>query len=135
MCGFLHWCRYKDRGLTFCLAFALWMYLEITGSLLGEELSCCCDCFWLKSVEELCHPPWDSNPCLAHLTAQYLDVHHRKLGTIIIQTIHILQHDSATTVSCSWRTFSSTIQITSNQPGSSTVTPPYQWRRLLVSFS
>jgi hypothetical protein len=29
--------------------------------------------------------------------AQYLNVRQRKLGTIIIQTVHILQHDSADT--------------------------------------
>ncbi len=31
------------------------------------------------------------------LVAQYLNVRQRKLGTIIIQTVHILQHDSADT--------------------------------------
>ncbi len=31
------------------------------------------------------------------LTAQYLNVHHCKLGTMIIKTVHILQHDSAVT--------------------------------------
>jgi hypothetical protein len=31
------------------------------------------------------------------LTAQYANVHQHKLGTIIIQTVHILQHDSAVT--------------------------------------
>ncbi len=31
------------------------------------------------------------------LMAQYLNVRQRKLGTIIIQTVHILQHDSAVT--------------------------------------
>ncbi len=31
------------------------------------------------------------------LTAQYLNVRQRKLGTIIIQTVHILQHDSSVT--------------------------------------
>ena len=31
------------------------------------------------------------------LMAQYLNVHQRKLGTIIIQTVHILQHNSADT--------------------------------------
>ena len=29
--------------------------------------------------------------------AQYLNVRQRKLGTIIIQTVHILQHDNADT--------------------------------------
>jgi hypothetical protein len=37
-------------------------------------------------------------PCISvALIAQYLKVHQRKLGTIIIQTVHILQHDSADT--------------------------------------
>ena len=31
------------------------------------------------------------------LTSQYLNVHQRKLDTIIIQNVHILQHDSADT--------------------------------------
>jgi hypothetical protein len=31
------------------------------------------------------------------LVAQYLNVRQRKLGIIIIQTVHILQHDSADT--------------------------------------
>jgi hypothetical protein len=31
------------------------------------------------------------------LTAQYLCVRQRKLGTIIIQTVRILQHESAVT--------------------------------------
>jgi hypothetical protein len=39
-------------------------------------------------------------PCTSEaLTAQYLNVRQRKLGTIIIQTVHILQHDSAVTAS------------------------------------
>jgi hypothetical protein len=29
------------------------------------------------------------------LTAQYLNVRQRKLGTIIILTVHILEHDNA----------------------------------------
>jgi hypothetical protein len=31
------------------------------------------------------------------LMAQYLNVRQRKLGTIIIQTVHILQHETAVT--------------------------------------
>ncbi len=31
------------------------------------------------------------------LTAHYLNVSQHKLGTIIIQTVHILQHDNAVT--------------------------------------
>jgi hypothetical protein len=67
------------------------------------------------------------------LMAQYLNVRQRKLGTIIIQTVHILQHDSADTGSLPVKDFvkhsPSYFQII--QPGRSTVTPPYQWRRLV----
>ncbi len=39
-------------------------------------------------------------PCTSEaLIAQYLNVRQRKLGTIIIQTVYILQHDSAVTAS------------------------------------
>ncbi len=54
----------------------------------------------LKSVEEMCLPPGtrSSNPCMSHISvplmAQYLNVRQRKLGTFIIETVHILQHDS-----------------------------------------
>jgi hypothetical protein len=53
-----------------------------------------------KSVEELPVSPTglEPMPCTSEaLTAQYLNVRQRKLGTIIIQTVHILQHDSAVT--------------------------------------
>ncbi len=66
------------------------------------------------------------------LMAQYQNVRQRKWGIIIIQTVHILQLDSADTSSLPKEDFFKHIpnyfQIT--QPGSSTVTPPYQWRRL-----
>ncbi len=62
--------------------------------------------------------------------AQYLNVRHHKLG-IIIQTVHILQHDNADTGSLPMEDYfkhkPSYFQIT--QPGSSDVTPPYQWRQ------
>jgi hypothetical protein len=62
------------------------------------------------------------------LTAQYLNVSQRKLGTIIIQTVHIVQHDSAVTDLLSEEEFvhghSNHFQMT--YPGSSTVTPLYQ---------
>jgi hypothetical protein len=68
------------------------------------------------------------------LAAQYLNVRQRKLGTIIIQTVHILQHDSADTGSLPMENFfkynPNYFQIT--QPGSGTVTPQYQWRRLCL---
>jgi hypothetical protein len=63
------------------------------------------------------------------LMAQYLNVRQRKSGIIIIQTVHILQHDSADTGSLPVEDFvkhsPSYFQII--QPGRSTVTPPYQW--------
>jgi hypothetical protein len=65
------------------------------------------------------------------LMVQYLNVRQRKWGTVIILTVHILQLDSADTGSLPMEDFFKHIpnyfQIT--QPGSSTVTPPYQWRR------
>jgi hypothetical protein len=50
---------------------------------------------------------------LVALTAQYLSVRQPKLGTIIIQTVHILQQDNADTGSLPMKVFSSTIQIAS----------------------
>jgi hypothetical protein len=49
------------------------------------------------------------------LTAQYqyLNVRQSKLGTIIIQTVNILQHESADAGSLPMEDFSSTIQIAS----------------------
>jgi hypothetical protein len=57
--------------------------------------------FRSKSVEKLPNfPPAGLEP-MTHatvaLTAQYLNVCQRKLGTIIIQTVRILQHESAVT--------------------------------------
>jgi hypothetical protein len=70
---------------------------------------------------------------LVALMAQYLNVRQRKLGTIIIQTVHILQHDIADAGSLSVEDLAthnpSYVQII--QPGRSTVTPPYQWRQQL----
>jgi hypothetical protein len=40
------------------------------------------------------------------LIAQSLNVRQHKLGTIIVQTVHILQHDSADKVSLPQRDFS-----------------------------
>jgi hypothetical protein len=71
-------------------------------------------------------PPMELEP-MSHtsvaLTDQYLNVRQRKLGTIIIQTVHILKLDSADFFKHNPNCFHIT------QPGSSTVTPPYQWRR------
>ncbi len=57
--------------------------------------------------------------------AQYLNVRQRKLGTIIIQTVHILQHDNANTGSLPVEDFvkhsPSYFQII--HPGRSTVVP------------
>jgi hypothetical protein len=88
----------------------------------------------LKSAEELCHPPTGLEP-LPHtsvaLTAHYLNVRQHRLGTIIIQTVHILQHESADTGSLPMEDFfkhnPNYFQIT--LPGSSTITPTNKWRR------
>jgi hypothetical protein len=105
------------------------MVLKMTGSLFVEEMSCC-DCCELKSVEGLCHSLTGLEP-MPHtsvtLTAQYLNVCQRKLGTIFIWTVHILQHESADTGSLPMEDFfkhnPNYFQIT--LPSSSNVTPPY----------
>jgi len=58
------------------------------------------------------------------LMAQYLNVRQRKLGTIIIQTVHMLQHDSADTGSLPVEDF---IKHSQSSPA---LVPSYQWRRL-----
>jgi hypothetical protein len=54
-----------------------------------------------KSVEKQPNfPPAGLEPmphATVALSAQYLNVRQRKLGTIIIQTVRILQHESAVT--------------------------------------
>jgi hypothetical protein len=61
------------------------------------------------------------------LKVQYRNVRQPKLGTIIIQTVHTLQLDSAYTgllpIEEIFKHNSNYFQIT--QPCSSTVTPPY----------
>jgi hypothetical protein len=70
------------------------------------------------------------------LTAKYLNVRQRKLGTIIILTFHILQLDSANTGSLPMEDFlehnPNYFQIT--QPSSVTVTPPYREEATLYFF-
>ncbi len=122
----------------FCLGFVLWIYLQDNWKLAcrGAEL------LWLflglKSEEELCLAPNETRTHVSQsltsvaVMAQYLNVRQRKWGTIIIQIVHILQLDNADIGSLPMVDFFKHIpnyfQIT--QPGSSTVTPPYQWRRL-----
>jgi hypothetical protein len=78
------------------------MHLEV-----GLKWACwLCAEIWLgslksKSLEKLPNfPPAELEP-MPHATValkvQYLNVRPRKLGTIIIQTVSILQHDSAVT--------------------------------------
>jgi hypothetical protein len=62
----------------------------------------------LKSVQILTISPLGFEPMpfiSVALTAQYLNVRQHKLGTIIIQTVHILQHGSADTGSLPKRDF------------------------------
>ena len=81
-----------------------WTHLEV-----GLKWACwlCAEIYFgslrSKSVEKLANfPPAGLEP-MPHvtvaLTAQYLNVRQRKLGTIIIQTVRILQHESAVTYS------------------------------------
>ncbi len=64
--------------------------------------------------------------------AQFLNVPQPKLGTIIIQIVHILQLDSADTGSLPiediFKHNPNHLQIT--KPYISTITPPYQWRTI-----
>jgi hypothetical protein len=63
----------------------------------GEQLSYV-DLVWelvfemLKSVRMLAIPPWGKNLCPTSvaLAEQYLNFRQHQLGTIIIQTVHIL---------------------------------------------
>ncbi len=64
------------------------------------ELSCS-DCVEIKvSKGNVLFPILRLEP-MSHISvalmAQYLNVRQRMLGTIIIQTVHILQHDNADT--------------------------------------
>ena len=70
----------------------------------GEQLVNVFDvegCIWeVKVSTDIDHFPLGLEPMpytSVALVAQYLNVRQRKLGTIIIQTVHILQHDSADT--------------------------------------
>jgi hypothetical protein len=66
-------------------------------------MAVCLDCVGFlrsKSVENCpIFPLQDLNLChtTVALTTQYLNVRQRKLGTIIIQTVRILQHESVVT--------------------------------------
>jgi hypothetical protein len=62
------------------------------------------------------------------LTAQYLNVRRRKLGTFIIQTVYILQHESAVTGSLSEGEFvhGHSILLPNNLARRFTVTPLHQ---------
>ncbi len=56
----------------------------------------------LQSVEEMCPSPTGTRTHVSHISGSNgpvsdLNVCQRKLGTIIIQTVHILQLDSADT--------------------------------------
>jgi hypothetical protein len=129
LCG----CIYEYiRHTLLLLGVCVVMYLTLTGSSLAVELSCC-DCVEINVSKwrKCAFPPPGLEPmsCISvALMAQYLNVRQRKLGTIIIQTVRIQQHDSADTGSMPTKDFlkhnPSYFQIT--QPGSSTITSPYQ---------
>ena len=65
------------------------------------------------------------------LTAQYLNVRQRKLCTIIIQTVRILQHESAVTDSLPEEEFvhGHSNLLPNNLARRFTVTPLHQYRR------
>ncbi len=111
----------------FCLGFTVWMSLEDDWKLACLLQLSQCDCLELMSKEEVCLSPNGTRaPCLT-IRGQYLNVHQRKLGTIIIHTCcpqgisySIIVPLVRPQAYCPWRTFSRTIssyfQIT--KPGS-----------------
>ncbi len=104
-------------------------WLEATGSRIEAGLQVeCCGFIWVlrsKSVEELPSVPNGTWTYAPHIrgSAQYLNVRQRKLGTIIIKTVNILQHDSAVTGSLSDGKFLH--GQTNVLPGRSTIAPLY----------
>jgi hypothetical protein len=112
--------EFEDFPWMFTRCSKVFKVLKMTGSMLADELSCC---VLGLSVEELC---LSRNGTRIHvsvaLTAQYLNVR---------QTVHILQQDSADIVSLPMEEFfrHNPNYFHRTQPGSRTVTPPYQWRR------
>ncbi len=98
-----------------------------------------CDCVEIK-VEEMYLSPTGTQTHVSHMSGsngpvQYLNVRQRKLGTFILQTVqsvHILQRDSVNTGSLP-KDNASYFQIT--KPGSSSVTPPYQWNNCTALLS
>ncbi len=93
-------------------------------SMLAEELSCC-NCFGLKSVDELCHSSNGTLTNVSHISGQQASVTYYYSGC-----------PYPTAGWCGHRLFAhggffkhnpNCFQIT--QPGRGTVTPPYKWRR------
>jgi hypothetical protein len=76
---FIQGSRYEYIEQTlFCLGFALWMVVKMTGSLFAEEISYCDNC----AIPSTGLEPMP-NTSVA-LTAHYLNVRQHKLGTNII---------------------------------------------------
>jgi hypothetical protein len=109
-----------------------WMMLTRSGWKLDCSWFVVYSDFWVKVSRGIiqCSPSGlePTSRTSEALMAQYLNVRQRKLGTIIIQTVHILQHDSAVTGSLPKGDIlhgnPTYFQIT--LPGSSTVTSLYQ---------
>ena len=133
--GFIQWCSYEYIGHTlFCLGFVLWTFLEVDWKLVLQWSWVVVIVLRLKSVEEMCRSPTETRTHVSHISGSNgpVNVRQRKLCTIIIKTVHILKHDKANTGSLPVEDFvkHSPTYFQVIQPGSSTVTPPYQWRRL-----
>jgi hypothetical protein len=76
------------------------MFLEVDRKLVCSGAELFVIVLRLKSVEECAFLRLGIKP-MSHISvalmAQYLNVRQRKLGTIIIQTVHIRQHNRADT--------------------------------------
>jgi hypothetical protein len=96
------------------------MYLKLTGSLLSVELSCC-DCVEIKISRGNVPFPHalglePMSRISVTLIAQYVNVCQRKLGTVIMQTVYILQHDSVDTGSLPMEDFKAQSKLLSKYP-------------------
>ncbi len=117
-----------------CVVDVSWSWLEAG---FAVELICS-DCVEIKVSRGIVPSPTETRTHVSHISGSNGPVYEclplLLLGTIIIQTVHILQHDNADTGSLPVEYFvkHSPTYFQIIQPGSSTVTPPYQWRRIIL---
>jgi hypothetical protein len=87
----LFYIRFHYHRTLFCLGLCCGRFLKLTGSLFAVELSFC-DCVEMKVSRGNVLFPTGTRTHVrisVALVAQYLNVRQLKLGTIIIQTVHV----------------------------------------------